>query len=147
MPISERLLHDLIFIAGLGQLALVVGSLAIPRLLHWKEELSRIPTLLIRQIFWVYSAYIWSTNLSFGLLSVLAPDWLLNKSPLAAAVAGFIALYWSSRFLIQIFYFDRSSVPRKLFFILAELALSVLFIFLSLAYGTVAYFNFGSSPH
>lgn len=141
MPISERLLHDLIFISGLGQLALVVGSLAIPRLLHWKEELSQIPTLLIRQIFWVYSAYIWAINLSFGLLSTFAPTWLLERTPLAGSVSGFIALYWTSRFLIQIFYFDRSSVPRKSFYILAELTLSLLFVFLSIAYGTVAYFN------
>lgn len=131
-----------IFLAGLGQLALVLGSLAIPRLLHWKEELSHIPTPLIRQVFWVYSAYIWSTNLCFGLLSVFAPEWLLNKTPLAGAVAGFIAFYWTSRLLIQIFYFDRSRVPKKVIFLMGELALTTLFIFLSLVYGAAVYFNF-----
>lgn len=127
--------------AGLGQLALVAGSLAIPRLLHWKEELSRVQAPLIRQIFWVYSAYIWAINLGFGLLSTFAPHWLLEKTPLAGTVAGFIALYWTSRVLIQVFYFDRSGVPKTSFFVLAELALSTLFLFLSLTYGAVAYFN------
>jgi hypothetical protein len=142
MLISKSFLQDSIWIAGLGQLALIVGSLAIPRLLHWKEELSRVSTPLIRQIFWVYSVYIWATNLSFGLLSAFAPDWLLAKTPLAGAVAGFIALYWISRFLIQIFYFDRSDVPQKPFFKLAEAALTGLFIFLSIVYSLTMYFNF-----
>ena len=67
----------LIFFAGLGQLALVAGSLAIPRVLHWREETAKLNPLT-HHVFWTYAAYIWTTNLSFGLLSVSAPSWLAS---------------------------------------------------------------------
>ena len=34
---------------------------------------------LLRQVFWTYAAYIWFTNLCFGLVSALAPHWLLER--------------------------------------------------------------------
>ena len=92
----------------------------------------------------VYSIYIWLTNLSFGLLSTLAPSWLLTRSPLAGAVSGFICVYWVSRFFIQIFYFDRSAAPGGIIFKLAEASLTLLFIYLSVIYGAAAYFNLSS---
>src|SRR5271165_4968232 len=99
----------LIFLAGVGQIVLAAGSLAIPRVLDWRADTARLRPLT-RQVFWTYAAYIWTTNLSFGLLSALAPRALLDGSPLAAAVTGFIALYWSARLVVQFTYFDRSDV-------------------------------------
>lgn len=53
--------------------------------------MSKPPPLrpLVRQLFWTYAAYVWLTNLSFGLLSALAPAWLLAGPGLRAAVAAF----------------------------------------------------------
>ncbi len=141
MNLSPKLLHDLIFLAGLGQLALVLASLAIPHYLRWKEELGKFPNPFFRQIFRVYSVYIWGTNLAFGLLSALRPSWLLQKNPLAAAVCGFICLYWTARVFIQIFYFDRSQIPKRPIFKAAEVSLLLLFLFLSLSYGAALYFQ------
>jgi len=141
MVISEGMLRNLVMIGGLGQLALILGSVAIPRVMRWKEELSALPSPLFRQMFWVYSIYIWATNLCFGLLSTLAPAWLLQKTPFAAAVSGFIALYWISRFFIQIFYFDRSVVKTSFLFQWAEWALMGLFLFLAFTYSAATYFN------
>lgn len=140
--LSKEWIREGIWLAGLSQLALVAASLAIPRVLRWKEELAKLSSSLLRQVFWVYSAYIWTTNLSFGLLSVFAPEWLLTESPLAGAVSGFIALYWASRFFIQIFYFGRKDLPAQALFKLGDLALTLLFVFLSLVYAIAAYFNF-----
>ena len=81
--------------AGVGQLALVVASLAIPRVLRWPEDLARLRPLT-RQVFWTYAGYIWATNLAFGLVSAFAPGWLLDRTPLAGAVCGFIATYWGA---------------------------------------------------
>ena len=142
MLLSKDWILEFIWWAGLSQLALVMASLAIPRVLHWKEELAKLSSPLIRQIFWVYSAYIWATNLGFGLLSAFAPEWLLTKDPLSGAVSGFIALYWTSRFFIQIFYFDRKGLPVRTIFKLSDLVLTLLFVFLSLVYAIAAYFNF-----
>jgi hypothetical protein len=98
---------------------------------------------LTRQVFWTYAVYIWCTNLAFGLVS-LRPAWLLDRSPLAACLTGFISAYWLGRVLIQFFYFDRSDGPPGLPTRLAEAALVGLFIYLSLVYAGAFLFNLGA---
>ncbi len=134
-------LPRLIFFAGLGQLALVIASLAIPRVLRWREDTAKLRPLT-RQVFWTYALYIWSINLCFGLIS-LRPGLLLDHSPLACCVTGFIAAYWMGRILIQLFYMDRSDAPTGWHVTLAEVALVGLFLFLALTYGMAWWFNFG----
>lgn len=137
---NAGLLNNLILAAGVGQLALVVGSLAIPRVLGWREETARLRPLT-RQVFWTYAAYIWTTNASFGLLSVLSPTSLLDRSTLAAAVSGFIAVYWGSRLAIQFLVFDRGEAPAGRFFRIAEVALVLLFAALTFVYGAALVWN------
>ncbi len=134
----ENLLYYLLVLGGLGQIVLCIGSIKIPAVLNWKQELAPLNPLT-RQMFWVYSLYIWSTNLAFGLLSFFAPQFLLQPSGLSAVVSAFICLYWGARVLIQLFYFDRSSAPQGKIYLLAEIALESLFIYLTLVYGTLAY--------
>lgn len=135
-------LHTLVLLAGIGQLVLIVASLAIPRVLGWREDTAQLRPLT-RQVFWTYAAYIWATNLSFGLVS-LRPAWLLDRSPLAAAVTGFIAAYWIGRIGIQFFYFDRSDAPGGIGVRLAEVALVGLFVFLAAVYAAALLFNLGA---
>src|SRR5687767_8827882 len=137
----EQLLPRLVILAGVGQVVLIAASLAIPRVLGWRQQTAAMRPLT-RQVFWTYAAYIWFTNLCFGLLSTLAPHWLLDRSPLAGAVTAFIAAYWGARVLIQFFYFDRSDAPSGALVRLAEAALVGLFLFLTAVYAWAAVFNF-----
>jgi hypothetical protein len=135
------LLPTLVLLAGACQLALIVASLAIPRVLGWKAETAKLRPLT-RQVFWTYAAYIWCTNLAFGLVS-LKPDWLLDRTPLAASVTGFITAYWSGRLGIQFFYFDRTDAPQGKHVRWAEVALVAMFIYLALVYGVSLLLNLG----
>ena len=123
----------LLVAAGIGQLVLAAGSLTLPRILGWRDETAKLRPLT-RQVFWTYASYIWVTNVSFGVLSTSSPDWLLDGSPLARAVAGYITAYWGARVMVQLFYFDRSSAPPGALYKLADVALSVLFVFLTAVY-------------
>lgn len=134
-----RHLPSLVFLAALGQLALVVASLAIPRVLGWRADTAKLRPLT-RQVFWTYAAYIWATNLSFGLVS-LHPAWLLDGSPLAAGVTGFMTAYWIGRVAIQFFYFDRTDAPSGPAVRLAEIALVALFVYLAVVYGAAVAHN------
>ena len=134
--LSANTLHLLLVLAGIGQLVLIVGSLAIPTVLKWREQMTDWP-ILLRQMFWNYAAYIWLTNLSFGLLSTFRPQWLLDGSPLGGVVAGFIFVYWGVRVLVQFFYFDISELPNDWFHTLARYALDALFITLTCIYGYI----------
>ena len=141
MPALATYLPSLVFVAGIGQLALIAASLAIPGVLRWREDTAKLRPLT-RQVFWTYAIYIWCTNLAFGLVS-LRPAWLLDRSPLAGSVTGFITVYWVGRVLIQFFYFDRSDAPPGLVVHLAELALIGLFVYLSLVYAAALLLNLG----
>ena len=134
-------LQVLVCIAGLAQIVLVMGSIAIPKILNWQSELAKVQPL-IKQMFWTYAAYILVINLCFGLVSVFDSNELINGSRMAMFVTCFIAAYWISRVLIQFFYFDRSNFPAGKWNRLAEVLLVMLFVFLSIVYSAAAYNNY-----
>ncbi len=131
-------MRTIIFLAGLAHLGLVCASPMIPRLLHWHEEFAKLRPLT-RNVVTTYAFYILGTNLAFGLLSTLRPEWLLDGSGLARAVSAFIAVYWGVRIVLQFAYYDRKDAPPGLGFRLAEGALVTLFLFWTCLYGFVAW--------
>jgi len=134
------MLRELLFIAGISQIFLVLGSLTIPKLLHWKQELDKVNPL-IKQMFWTYAGYILVTNLSFGILTLIAPEELMNGSTLAIAITLFISIYWIVRIFVQFFYFDRSSAPEGFIYRWGEVGLVSLFVYLSIVYSYLFYIN------
>ncbi|AYL96754.1 hypothetical protein [Mucilaginibacter celer] len=134
-------IQSIIRLAGFAQIALVLGSFAIPGILNWRGELVKVQ-ILIRQMFWTYAAYILVINLCFGLVSALCYNTLVNGSLLAMLLCGFIAVYWISRVLIQFFYFDRGGFPMGIWPKLCEAVLVMLFVFLGVVYSWAAYINY-----
>lgn len=126
--------ENLIVLAGVGQLGLALGSLALPRVLDWKADTAKLKSLT-RKVFWTYAAYIWVTNVCFGVLSVAAPGALLDGSMLSRAVAGYVTVYWGARVSIQLFYFDRADSPSGVRYRVAEALLTIFFVALTLVYG------------
>jgi hypothetical protein len=124
----------LVRLAGLGQLALCVASLAIPRVLGWREDVAKLQPLT-REVFWTYAAYIWATNLAIALLSTFIPASLLDGTRLATCVCGYVTLYWGARLMIQLTAFRRAGgIPVGLPVRLAGWALTALFAFLTVTY-------------
>lgn len=121
-------------------MALVAGSLAIPKVLNWRTGLAKLRPLL-KQMFWTYAAYILIINLCFGLISVFDFRDLTNHSNLAASITGFIAVYWISRVFIQFLYFDRTDFPPGKWNKIAEIVLVTLFVFLSVIYSIALWNN------
>lgn len=136
------LLETLVLLAGAGQLMLCVCSIAIPRVMNWHGALADVRPL-IRQMFWNYAVYILAINACFGVLSLIAPELLLDRSPLAACVTGFIAAYWIGRVAAQFLYFDRSDVPPGRHVRLAGMVLETAFVALSLTYLAALLLNLG----
>jgi hypothetical protein len=127
--------------AGVGQLLIVGISLAVPRVLRWSAETAKLRPIL-RQLFWVYGGYILAFNLSFGLLATLAPHWLLDGTPLAAAVTSFITLYWTGRLCLQ-FVFDRGDFPRGTQYQIAEVVMIGIFSFVAVTFAWATGSNLG----
>jgi hypothetical protein len=131
----HTLLRIAIVAAGAAQITIGLASLAIPKILRWGDELSRVGALT-RQVFWVYAGYILMSNVAFGAVSILASAELLDGSILAAGVTGFIALWWIARLGIQFFYFDKSQMPSGFRYTVMCAGLVAAIVFLSLTYGT-----------
>ena len=130
----NALLRFALVAAGVAQITIGLASLAIPKVLRWDDELSRVGALT-RQVFWVYAGYILMSNVAFGVVSLLASRQLLDGSMLAAGVTGFIALWWIARLGIQFFYFDKSQMPAGLRYKAMCAGLVLAFVYLSLTYG------------
>ncbi|HEY9044865.1 MAG TPA: hypothetical protein VIN08_03175 [Ohtaekwangia sp.] len=137
---KQEVLHTIVYLCGLGHIALSAGSLAIPKLLQWSTHLKNIP-LLLRQMFWTYAGYILVINFSFGVISIIGTDELLDHSFLAKYITLFIGLYWLARVIIQFFYFDRTNAPKGLLYTLGEAALVLLFILFTIVYLTAFLYN------
>ncbi len=138
--ITPHHIHVLLQLAGIAQVMLAIGSLAIPHLLNWRAELLNT-SKLIRQMFWTYAAYILVINICFGVLSVFCNHELADGSLLAALVNGFIAVYWISRVAIQFLYFDRTAFPSGKFYPAGEVLLVLVFILLSGVYTYAFIYN------
>jgi hypothetical protein len=136
----KTILLNLIIVAGAGQLALGLGSFAIPKMLMWKQKLASLEPLL-RQMFWTYAGYILGINISFGIISLIASEELMNQSKLASFLSTLIATYWIVRIFIQFFYFDKTSAPKGAVYLFGEILLVGSFIFFSMTYGIVAFYN------
>ena len=130
----------MLIIAGIGQVVLALGSVTIPRVLKWKEEVVKLRPL-IRQLFWTYASFILMANFSFGLLSLLLPKSLMDGSALAACVTGFIGFYWLTRIVFQFAYFDRLDMPKGKMYTLAEIILVGGFFYFLVTYSLAFYHN------
>lgn len=125
-------------LCGLAHIALGLGSIAIPKMLNWKEAFVHSP-VLIKQMFWTYAGYILAINLFFGIVSLFLTNELLAGSGLAFALNTLIALYWIARLIIQFTYFDKTGVPTGGIYLVGEWALVLLFIVFSGVYSYTAY--------
>lgn len=121
-------------IAGVGHFAVAVASLRAPAVLNWREELVQLRPLN-RQIFTTYAGYILTINVLFGLLAVVAPGLLLDATPLAAIVCGFIFAYWLARLVLQFTYYSASDKPAGFQYTLAEWIFVAMFAFFVVTFG------------
>jgi hypothetical protein len=133
----KTLIPTLIVLASIGQLLLSVASLAIPRVLNWRQELTAVSPLT-RSLFWTYAAYTLGIHICFAAISILAPHELARGDVLATAITGFIALYWGVRLVLQFTWYDRTVVGERILFRVAEIGLVALFAALTLIYSAAA---------
>jgi hypothetical protein len=133
-------METLLILAGLGQLSLIVVILIVPRILKWAEQLKTVRALT-RQLFWAYVGYMLYAIVAMGLLSLLGPEHLLDKSPLATMLCAYIFIFWTARFVLQFTYFDRKDAPDKVHVKMAEVYLVLLYFYLASVYAYAFYLN------
>lgn len=98
-------LELLLIVAGLLHFALIWPAVMVPKVLDWRHDLAQV-SRMSRHVIWVHGAFIVLVNLSFGTLSIVMAGALASGEPLARSVCGMIAVYWTSRLILQLGLFD-----------------------------------------
>jgi hypothetical protein len=93
-------LSPLIFLAGIGQLGVLIAAALVPFRLKWRDELQHLSTLN-RQMHWVYGGYVVLSIAAFAALSILNADALASGSGLARGISAYIGLFWGIRLALQ----------------------------------------------
>lgn len=124
-----ELLESFLRLAGLISVGLVVANFVAPRRLGYARSHTGAETL-VRQIFYVHCAYI---VLLIAALAVLCLGWpgLLLEPGMGRVVSGFFTLFWGSRVVVQLTYYDPEHRARErfwdVFFLLVFSTLAAIF--------------------
>jgi hypothetical protein len=140
MIMTTETLELVVRSAGVAHFAVVAASLGVPSALGWRDDVAKLKPIN-RQIFYTYAGYILTINLLFGLVATFGAPWLIDRTPLAACVTGFIAAYWGVRVALQFVYYDRKSTPKGLKYTLGEIVFVTLFAVLTVVFSYVTWFN------
>lgn len=132
----QELLPTLIFLAGIGQIGVLIASALVPFQLKWKTELA-VLSRLHRQMYWVYGGYVVLAITAFGLISVFNSAELAGGSGLARCVCGYIGVFWGVRLVLQ-WVFDVKEHISTWWLRLGYYALTILFAAFTLLYGVAA---------
>ncbi len=132
----QELMPTLIFLAGAGQLGVLIASALVPFQLKWKTELM-VLSRLHRQMYWVYGGYVVLAISAFGLISLFNARELANGSGLARCVCGYIAVFWGVRLVLQ-WVFDVTGHLSTWWLRLGYYALTILFASFTLLFGLAA---------
>src|SRR4051794_33104116 len=104
-----------IYFAGALHLAVASANILAFGKFRYLEHLRGVP-LVVRQVFLVQNAYIMLVQAGFALLCFFFAGELTSGRPLGVALAGFLAVFWGSRVLLQLCYYDRALRRQNRFF-------------------------------
>jgi len=93
-------LTHVIFLAGVGQLSILIASALVPFQLNWRDELGGL-SRLHRQMYWVYGGYVVMSIVAFAILSILNAPELAGGSGLARGFCLYVAVFWGIRLMLQ----------------------------------------------
>ncbi|MDB4347392.1 hypothetical protein OAB01_01910 [Bacteroidia bacterium] len=133
--------HWIIIAGGIGQ---IFTALIYPYIRHrvfdWYTDVKQLKPLN-QEIAKTYGRYIQGLNFSFGLIAILIPEQLQNKSDLAIAMTVLIGAYWTGKVATQIAYYPMYQIPQKPIFKYGGYGMNMLFVFFALVYIALVLIN------
>lgn len=128
---------QLLLLAGVGHFLLLAASALTPVVLDWRVQLKSLPPLL-RQLFWVYGAFIVLTIVGLGTLTLRHAQDVVGGDPVARSLAVFAAVFWGMRLIVQWFVFDTRPYLTNGWLKLGNQVLTLTFLFFTLVYAWAA---------
>jgi len=122
-----------LWVVGGAHFVILFASFQVPYRLGWKQDLQQLIPFN-RKLLWVQGGFTVLTILAFGTLTLLLHAELLRGDRAALGLAGFIAIYWTARILVDALYFSHADWPRGTAFIVGHTLLTLLFFMLAASY-------------
>jgi hypothetical protein len=126
---------QILWLAGLVQVAIASANLFLPSKLKYRENLSRVPPI-IRQIFVVHSIYIVGVVLLFAAATFGFAGELMSGRGLGRFLAAAIAIFWLCRAPIQLLYYDSTLRKENRW---GDVAFTAAALFLGITYGAASF--------
>ena len=124
----------IIIAGGIGQ---IFTALVYPYIRHrvfdWYNDVKKLKPLN-QEIAKTYGRYIQGLNFSFGLIAILIPEQLQNKSELAIAMSVLIGAYWTGKVATQIAYYPMYEIPKESIIKYGGYGMNLLFCFFAMVY-------------
>jgi alginate O-acetyltransferase complex protein AlgI len=130
---TQRLFDLILWLAGTGHFVILIASSQVPSRLRWKEDLAQLMPFN-RKLLWVQGGFTVLTILAFGTLTLTLHDELLKGNRAAMGLACFIGTYWTTRILVDAFYFSHEDWPQGRVLVIGHILLTSLFIALACSY-------------
>jgi len=131
--VAERYFDLILWLAGAGHFLILAASFQVPQRLRWKQDLAQLMPFH-RKLLWVQGGFTVLTIIAFGTLTLLLHAELLRGDRAAMALACFIAIYWTSRILVDALYFKHEDWPQGRQFVVGHTLLTSLFVALAASY-------------
>jgi hypothetical protein len=127
----------LLRVAGVMHLGLMCAGLLMPKVVRMRWHLMTLPPF-IRQLFWVYYAFIGLCLVRFSLIPIVFAQTLAEGGLLARALCTFFAAFWTLRLIAGTWVFDMrpylTSTARRL----GYRAINIVFVYLPVVYALAA---------
>ena len=123
-------------IIGISLVILGLLHIIFPWYFNWETELSRL-SLVNRQVMQVHNLFIALIVLLMGILCLLAPRQLL-ETELGHLISFGLAIFWTTRLVIQFFGFSPDLWKGKAFETTVHIIFSGFLTYLSWAFWTIA---------
>ena len=144
-PPAAPTLATLLVLGGVCHFGILLASALVPRVLDWNRELARVSPLS-RHLIWTHGVFIVLTIVAFGAISVANAETLSAGSALARWFCGFVAVFWLSRLVVQLFLFDARPYLTNAVLKLGYHGLTAVFAYLGFVYAWAALAAAGA-PH
>jgi hypothetical protein len=125
----------LLWVAGFVQIGISAANIYLPRKLRYQENLEHVAPI-IRQIFFVHSAYVVGVVLLFAWISFGFANDLTSGHGLGRFLAAAMALFWLCRAPVQLLYYDASLRRSNR---IGDVAFTAAALFLATTYGAAAF--------
>ena len=127
----------LLQIAGVLHVGLMAAGLLMPQVVSMRAHLAALPPFL-RQLFWVYYAFIALCLVSFSVITIVFADTLAAGGTFARALCAFFAAFWMLRLIVATFVFDVSPYLTSRYRRLGYHATNLVFAYLPVVYALAA---------